>query len=232
MGVSRMGHKIFISYKYADSDVYKITENSKECTVREYVDKIESMMDSSDDIYKGESDGEDLSKLSEDTIWTKLKNRIYDSTLTIVMISKNMQVSWKQDKDQWIPREISYSLKEISRVNKSGAPVTSKTNAVLAVVVPDSNNSYAYYTYKNNCCDTKCRTLKTYTLFNILKNNMFNIKEDDKNDCSNGTTIWHGDSSYITSVEWDDFIQDINKHIDKAYELQDNMDKYDIYKEA
>lgn len=137
------------------------------------------------------------------------------------MISKNMKNSWKADKDQQIPREILYSLKEVSRENSSGAPVTSKTNAILAVVVPDSNNSYSYsyYTYKNNCCDSKCRTLKTNTLFDILKNNMFNIIDANKNDCNSGSTIWHGDSSYLASVEWDDFINDMDTYINKAYEI-------------
>ncbi|MCH4183781.1 MAG: TIR domain-containing protein, partial [Prevotella sp.] len=100
-----MGHKIFVSYKYADNDVNHITGNDWETnTVRNYVDKLEEyLQDSSEHIYKGESDGEDLSKLSEDAIWDKLKDRIYDSSLTIVMISKNMKETWKSDKDQWIP---------------------------------------------------------------------------------------------------------------------------------
>ena len=113
-------------------------------TVRDYVDKIEETLksDESDHIYKGESDGEDLSYLSDDTIWQKLRNRIYDSTLTIVMISPNMRNRYKKEKQQWIPREISYCLKEVSRIDKNGTPVKSKTNAMLAVVVPDKNNDY------------------------------------------------------------------------------------------
>lgn len=43
-----------------------IYENS---TVRNYVTKFEEILDPSDNIYKGESDGEDLSNLSEATIW-------------------------------------------------------------------------------------------------------------------------------------------------------------------
>ena len=145
-----MGHKIFVSYKFADDDVYNITNSMEGSTVRDYVDKIEETLksDESDHIYKGESDGEDLSYLSDDTIWQKLRNRIYDSTLTIVMISPNMRNRYKKEKQQWIPREISYCLKEVSRIDKNGTPVKSKTNAMLAVVVPDKNNDYSYYTYE------------------------------------------------------------------------------------
>ena len=114
-----MGHKIFVSYKYADDNVKKISNDWWVTdTVRTYVDKLEEYIaDTSEHIYKGEKDGEDLSELSEDTIWSKLKDRIYDSTLTIIMISPGMKELYVADKDQWIPWEISYYLKEVSRKN-------------------------------------------------------------------------------------------------------------------
>ena len=76
-----MGHKIFVSYKYHDSNIKKITRNYyHKDTVRDYVDALENYLtNSSEHIYKGESDDEDLSDLSDDTIWEKLKDRIYDS---------------------------------------------------------------------------------------------------------------------------------------------------------
>ncbi len=228
-----MGHKIFISYKYADNDVNHIDGNYWETnTVRNYVDRLEEYLkDSSDHIYKGESDGEDLSKLSEDAIWKKLKDRIYDSSLTIVMISKNMK-ELGVDKDQWIPWEVSYSLKEISRKNSNGTPITSKTSAVLAIIVPDRNNSYSYYTYKKTCCTSGCRRYETDTLFTVLRKNMFNIKEPDSVDCADGLKVYYGESSYIISVKWDDFVANTDTYVDRAYALQKKINDYDIYKEV
>lgn len=233
-----MRRKIFVSYKYADSDVYKLTTGNDfigawgVCTVRDYVDKMEELLDNTDHIYKGESDGEDLSQLSEETIWNKLRDRIYDSTLTIVMLSKGMRVTWETDKNQWIPREISYSLKETSRKDKNGNPVTSTTNALLAVIIPDLTGSYSYFTGTKSCCDSGCTYYNTQTLFSIMKNNMFNIKNPNSKQCDDGSTVYYGDSSYMCCVKWEDFITDVNKYIEKAYEIRDKKDDYDIQKEV
>lgn len=228
-----MGHKIFVSYKYADDDVNNLRylENS---TVRDYVDELENRIDNSSHIFKGESDGEDLSCLSDDAIWEKLKDRIYDSTITIVFISPQMKEEGKKDRDQWIPWEISYSLKETKRKNEYGQEITSKTNAMLAVVLPDSNNSYNYYLEEKNCCLLqRCTTHYTEKLFEILRKNKFNLKDASKRDCTNnnGEKIWLGDCSYIKAVRWCDFISDIDKYIDESYERLENIDDYNIYKE-
>lgn len=229
-----MGHKIFVSYKYADSDVKNISGHYYPAdTVRTYVDKLaDYISETSEHIYKGEDDGEDLSKLSDDTIWEKLKDRIYDSTLTIVMISPRMRETSKADRDQWIPWEISYSLKEVSRKNRSGRMVSSFSNAMLAIVLPDKQGSYSYYTYNNSCCQTKCRTLRTDTLFKIMRDNMFNIKSPNANVCNNNSKIYHGDSSYIASVKWEDFVKDPEGYIHKAYDIQSKINQYDITKEV
>lgn len=228
-----MGHKIFVSYKYHDESVYNLKENENS-KVRDYVTEIDNELSSANHIYKGEEDNEDLSNLSDDTIWEKLKERIFDSTLTIVLISPKMKEDNKPERDQWIPWEISYSLKETKRKNESKQEVTSKTNAMLAVVLPDSNNSYNYYLEEKNCCPGHtCTTHYTEKLFEILRKNKFNLKEANKRDCTNNTSekIWIGDCSYIKAVKWKDFIQNMNKYIDEAYERQDNIDNYNIYKE-
>ena len=233
----KMGRKIFISYKYKDNNVKNITGNPGlwwNCTVRNYVDVIEeTLKDKTDHIYKGESDGEDLSQLSEATIWEKLKNRIYDSTLTIIMLSKGMRELYKEEKHQWIPQEISYSLKEISRKDKKGNQVKSRTNALLAVILPDRENSYYYFTYQKTCCSNGCQYYASNSnlIFSIMSGNMFNHKNPNADSCDAGQTIYHGDCSYMVCVKWSDFVNDMEKYIDKAYEIQELQDDYNIQKE-
>jgi hypothetical protein len=221
-----MGRKIFISYKYADSNVFPIA-GEYSTTVRSYVDKVETYLDSTDNIYKGESDDEDLSKLTDEVIWDKLKDRIFDSSVTIVMISPCMKESGRLDRSQWIPWEISYSLKEMTRDEK-----TSLSNAVLAVVLPDKTGSYAYFIENYSCCQHPCRILKTNTLFEILGKNMFNRIESNKTTCKNNRVIHYGDVSYIQSVKWSDFTGNAQQWINKAVELQDRIGEYEIRKEV
>ncbi len=149
-----MGRKIFVSYKYRDNDVKEL-KNVKGLTWPcDYVDYIKNAILSADDIYKGEGSEEDLSDWDEDKIWNHLKGKIYDSSITIVLISPNMKVPWKWQRSQWIPWEISYSLRETTRNDR-----TSHRNAILAVVLPDKMGSFEYY--KGN-------------LFPILKSNIDN----------------------------------------------------------
>ena len=68
-----MGKKIFVSYKYADDQVEHLGCDDSTTTVRDYVTDFENRIDSSNHIYKGEHDEEDLSQLEDDTIWEKLK---------------------------------------------------------------------------------------------------------------------------------------------------------------
>lgn len=98
-----MGYKIFVSYKYHDDSVYPINNSTlysffNTSTVRDYVNKLESYFDWTNNIYKGESDNEDLSYLTEDAIWERLKDRIYDSSVTIVMISPKMKELHRTEK--------------------------------------------------------------------------------------------------------------------------------------
>lgn len=227
-----MGSKIFVSYKYSDNQVENLSDY-EDSTVRDYVDEFECKLDSSDNIYKGESDDEDLSGLSDNTIWEKLKDRIYDSSVTVIFISPGMKEKWKVDRDQWIPWEVSYSLKETSRRNKNGDAITSHSNAMVAVVLPDLAGSYSYYLESKSCCSGGCTMHHTNRLFEIIKKNKFNrIKNASNRNCDNNDIIWTGTCSYIEAVKWSNFIKDYQKYIEKAIERQCNIDEYNIRKEV
>ena len=122
-----MASKVFVSYKFADNNVaylysplyspYSYTST----TARSYVDDFKRRAENEGCIvYKGERADEDLSYLSDDTIWQKLRDRIYDSTVTVVFIA--------------------FSLRETTRNDR-----TSHSNALIFVILPDRNNSYDYY---------------------------------------------------------------------------------------
>ncbi len=235
-----MGKKIFVSYKYSDSQVQdlNIYEDVKNIwgnvyrqkvttTARHYVDKIDELLEAGDHIFKGEDDGENMSTLKDATISSKLGNKIFDSSVTIVLISKGMKETYNAEKDQWIPWEVSYSLKEQSR--EGGR---SKTNAVLAVVLPDIFGSYSYYIEENTCHYCNCRTLKTDFLFQILRDNMFNVKKPVFTECENhiGSKPYKGYSSFMHSVKWSDFISNPNLNINIAVEIWQNINDYKITK--
>jgi len=216
-----MGRKIFITYKYGDTNV-RALPNIFFTKVRDYVDKLQGLIDINDHINKGELDGESLEEFEDETIASSLRNKIYDSSITIVLLSPNMKTSYASEKDQWIPWEISYSLKEHSRNGRA-----SLTNAVLAVALPDTWGSYNYYINYNMACNS--RTLNTDFLFQIMRDNMFNIRTPDTKDC-NGNKIFYGQASYIFSVTWDDFVKDIDHYLNVATNINSNIGDYKIVK--
>lgn len=150
-----MGRKVFVSYKFKDNDVKKMPNVVQPTWPCDYVDYIKNKVLAGDDIYKGETSDEDISTWSDDAIWNHLKDKIYDSSITIVLISPNMKELGKWQHSQWIPWEISFSVRKTTRNNR-----TSQRNAILAVILPDKNGSYSYYN-KND-------------LFPILKDNIDN----------------------------------------------------------
>ncbi len=225
--------KIFISYKYADKHVkqnqtcdwnawHLEVDNGNYLTCRDYVTHLmEKVL--VDHINKAEKDDEDLSHLTEEVIQQKLFDRIYDSTITIILMSKNMKESTKE-KHQWIPREVAYSLREQSRDDR-----TSHTNGMLAVFLPDENNSYEYAVTNKSC---GVRSWNTPEFFRIVNKNMFNRLDKKGSFCNICLSHHHSgnDHSYIHPVKWTDFIQNHNEYIEHVLDLKERLEEFDISK--
>jgi hypothetical protein len=222
-----MGRKIFITYKYGDTNVPYINGISG-TKARHYVDVLQSHLAADDHINKGEADNESLENFRDSTIESKLRNKIYDSSITIILVSKGMKDVYASERDQWMPWEISYSLREHSRDGR-----TSQSNALLAVVLPDPYASYDYFIKENTCSSCHCRTLMTDFLFRIMRDNMFNIKKPVRSECAYhdaASKPYLGNSSYISSVKWSDFMGGISNYLDIACAINNKIDEYNITK--
>lgn len=224
-----MGKKVFVSYKYNDNNVSTL-DGYEHGTARDYVDYLQDHNFSGDDLNKAEHDYEDLSQFKDDTIKSKLRDKIWDSSVTLILISPNMMEANTKESDQWIPWEVSYSLRTETRNGYRSLP-----NGMLAIVLPDQNGDYSYFVSSETLVDGKgrnhnVRNIKTYNTFKIIRDNMFNQINPDTS-IMQGYTVYFGDCSYIVNVTWDDFINDPGKFIDKVTNLKENkVEDYDLHK--
>lgn len=227
-----MGRKVFVSYKYKDELVAKLQNsyyeelngnmiwNQRNTRVRDYVNLLQEKI-GKDNINLGEKDGESLDDFSDYKIESILKGKIRQCSITIVLISEGMKENNKSEKEQWVPWEISYSLREV--------PTSwniKHMNAVLGIVLPNKSGTYDWYYTENKNCNSV--THHTGKLFNILSNNMFNVKDKEFREC-NGSDIYTNDEpSLIKTVRWDDFIDGTNyeTYIEKAIEIKDDAESY------
>lgn len=219
-----MGHKVFVSYKFKDTNVRALPGITPYTWGRDYVDKLKQLLPDNGQVYCGEKGDNDLSGKSDDYIYDHLKKMIWPTTCTIVLISAGMKNPNSYDKSQWIPWEIYYSIREI--YTDRG---TSHRNGVVGVVIPDKDGNYDYAISHGNCCDSPCRILNNDWMFHILKKNMFNIKQPTTYKCDNGDRIWRGECSYISLVKWDDFIRNINYYIERAEEKKNHWEDYNLH---
>ncbi|MDE5601235.1 MAG: TIR domain-containing protein, partial [Clostridia bacterium] len=111
-----MAHKTFITYKYSD-----IVEGHENNNLR---DRIINKLGEAAQYYKGENGYSDnLSSYSAQYIKSYLKDKIYDTSVMIVIVSPNMKQS------AWMEWEIKYALREQTRNNR-----TSHADGVICVV--------------------------------------------------------------------------------------------------
>lgn len=201
-----MAHKTFISYKYSEAQGLR--------------DKIIEALGDDATYYKGEtSDSPDLSDTSTENIKRNLTDMMYDTSVTIIIISPNIKQS------KWIDWEIEYCLKNISRKGR-----TSHTNGTVGVVMKYSGG-YSWFK-KRNKSDDGC-TYSSYEdnkVYPIINNNRFN-QNPTKYSCDICKTVNNLTGSYIAYVDEETFLSDPKKYIDNAYDKSENDAKgYDIVK--
>ena len=198
-----MAHKTFISYKFSEAKGVR--------------DRIIHALGDDATYYKGEtSDSPDLTDLKTETIKKKLSEMIYDTSVTIVVLSPNMRNS------EWMDWEIEYSLKRITRNDR-----TSQTNGVVGVVMKYGGSYDWFIKHDYNCHQNPIVMYEMEKVHDIIRKNHFNSKEP----------VWHCDKcrtydrlmgSYISFVSEDEFIDNASDYIDNAYEKSKQEDMFNI----
>ena len=192
-----MAHKTFISYKYSEA--------------RELRDVIIDSLGEDAAYYKGEtSDSPDLTDTTTENIKKNLRDMMYDTSVTIVIIYPHMKES------KWIDWEIEYCLKDNTRKGR-----TSHNNGVVGVIMK-YNGGYDWFKYTHTN-DDGCRSISYHSekVHDIINNNRFN--QDPKvYSCNVCKTVNALEGSYIAYVTEDDFLSDPSIYIDNAYEKSEN----------
>jgi len=201
-----VARKTFISYKYSEA-----------------LDTRDSILDALGEdatYYQGETaDSPNLTDTSTENIKNNLRNMMYDTSVTIVVISPDITAS------KWIDWEIEYSLKEISRDGR-----TSKTNGVLGVI-QKINGGYDWLvtlTAKDDGCSV--RTIDSSKLYGIINENRFN-RINHPYACSKCKTYSQMDGSYFSLIDENEFLSDPNKYIENAYEKSEKASDFNLSKQ-
>lgn len=201
-----MAHKTFISYKH--SEAQKIRDDIIKALGKDAV------------YYRGEtSNSPDLSDTSTENIKKALTDMMFDTSVTIVVISPNMTES------NWIDWEIEYCLKNINRKDR-----ISHINGVVGVIMK-YNGGYEWFKKKKRK-DDGC-IISSYDenkVYDIINKNRYN-QNPKKYSCDVCKTVDSLTGSYIAYVEEETFLSNPNKYINNAYDKsEDNAAEYNITK--
>jgi hypothetical protein len=204
-----MARKTFISYKYSEA--------------RPVRDAIFEALGEDGRYYRGETSySPDFSDKKTETIRGNLKNMIYGTSVSVVILSPYMRQS------NWIDWEIEYSLKSVKRGDK-----TSGANGVVGVI-GELDGSYDWMvSSKREPCGCNNRCYRNEYLPRIITENRHNRKERVKKDavlCEACGAISGDNGSYISLVEQNIFIRDPAKYIEIAYNKSKNTEEYYLRK--
>jgi hypothetical protein len=170
--------------------------------------------------YKGETaESPDMSSDTVDRIKNNLKNMIFGTSVTVVIISPNIK------KSEWIDWEIQYSLKEYKRQS-----TTSKTNGIVGVIMKH-NGSYDWLVSSNQNSDgCSTRYIDNSKLYSIINGNRYNLDTDDKYSCPTCQSFDQLNGSYIALVDEERFLQNPSSYIENAYDKSKATGNYNLNK--
>lgn len=169
--------------------------------------------------YQGETaDSPDLTDESTEKIKENLKDMMYDTSVTIVIISPNIK------KSKWIDWELEYCLKLITRQDR-----TSQTNGIVAVI-QKVNGSYSWFKGSDQQIDG-CSSFSyhDHLVYDIINKNRFN-QNPKKYTCNTCKTINALNGSYISYIEQETFLADPQKYIEIAYKKSEDVMGYILTK--
>lgn len=192
-----MAHKTFISYKYSEA--------------RDLRDDIIEALGEDATYYQGEtSDSPDLTDYKTDTIKKHLKDMMWDTSVTIVIISPNMKQS------KWIDWELEYCLKLIPRKER-----TSQTNGIVGVIMKVNGGYDWFINHLTNAHGAAVVNYNNSYLYPIIYNNHFNSKPEQWH-CEECKTYDWLNGSYIEYVEEETFLANPKRYIENAYSKSEN----------
>lgn len=201
-----MAHKTFISYKYSEAQTLR--------------DRIIKALGDNATYYKGEtSDSPDLTDTSTENIKKNLTDMMYDTSVTIVILSPNLK------KSKWIDWEIEYCFKNVTRKNR-----ISHTNGVVGVIMKVDGGYDWLVTHSTDCHSTSVIDYKNDKLYQIIHKNHYNSNPHQWH-CDKCKTYKWLNGSYIAYINEDTFLSNPQRYIDNAYEKSENdASGYDITK--
>ena len=200
-----MACKTFISYKYSEA--------------KDLRDDIIKSLGPDAQFYKGEySESPDLSDETTERIKKKLSDMLHGTSVTIVVISPHMKES------KWIPWEIKYCLKEITRDDK-----TSHRNGLVGVVQKvDGSYDWFISSQYNEHCHGYVLNFARDLLPEIVSQNIWN-SNPPRTHCKSCRIFDWDVGSYMSVITEDEFLRDPSFYIERAFDKANNhIDEYDI----
>lgn len=192
-----MAHRTFISYKYSEAQDLR--------------DRIIEALGEDANYYMGEtSESPDLTDTSTENIKKNLRDMMFGTSVTIVILSPHMKES------KWIDWEIEYCLRQYTRKDR-----TSHTNGVVGVIMK-VDGGYDWLKYKVKKTDgCEAMAYNDGKLYPIIINNRYN-QDPPEYSCDTCKCVNYLTGSYIAFVEEDKFLDNPQKYINNAYDKSEN----------